>query len=63
MAKKQKKDLDPKGRAKKVRGGDDRENLRNSQNNILGRDVPNLTKTGTRGIVTVKPGTGVRVKP
>jgi hypothetical protein len=57
------KDLDPKGRAKRVRGGDDRQNIENSWNNITKRDVPNLVDAATLGVVKMRPGKAMSVKP
>jgi hypothetical protein len=57
MAKKRAKDLDPKGRASKVRGG----NLPDDEQNI-GRSVNNIKKAVTNS-VTDLPRKGVRLNP
>jgi hypothetical protein len=56
------KDLDPKSRAKKVKGGNDRDNLNNSMGNVFHRDAPRVVKFGTLGRVRVDGGR-VRIKP
>jgi hypothetical protein len=55
--------MDPKGRSKKVRGGNDQDNLENSYHNITRRDVPNVVKGATLGKVTFRPGRGITIKP
>jgi len=67
MAKRKKQDdLDATSQGESVKGGnpsDDRQNLRNSYDNITGRDVPNVLHNATRGKVAVKPGRGVVIRP
>jgi hypothetical protein len=56
------KDLAPKSRAKKVKGGNDRDNLNNSMGNVLHRDTPRLLRVGTI-IGGVRDNLRVRSKP